>query len=101
MWGSAPRPRKPCRGLDNEEDEDSIPPSWNNLSVVLHVLSNYVRENTSGWFDEHVNLFREQTDGVFSIEYSEEEFAEWLYNAIGFLGGNFRYRDSARFWNIH
>jgi len=84
----------------DEEDEDSIPSSWNNLSEVLHFVSNYVRENTPGWFDEHVNLFREQTDGMFSIEYTEEEFAERLYDAIGFLGGNFRYRDSDRFWNI-
>jgi hypothetical protein len=29
---------------------------------------------------------------MFSIEYGEEEFAERLYVAIGFLGGNFRYR---------
>jgi len=84
----------------DEEDEDSIPPSWNNLSEVLHFVSKYVRENTPGWFDEHVNLFREQTDGMFSVEYTEEEFAERLYEAIGFLGGNFRYRDSERFWNI-
>jgi len=26
-------------------------------------------------FDEHVNIFREQTDGIFSIEYGEDEFA--------------------------
>jgi len=84
----------------DEEDKDSIPPSWNNLSEVLHFVSKYVRENTPGWFAEHVNLFREQTNGLFSIEYTEEEFAERLYDAIGFLGGNFRYRDSERFWNI-
>ena len=85
----------------DKKDEDSIPLSWNNLSEVLHFVSKYVRENTPGWFDEHVNLFREQTDGVFSIEYTEEEFAGRLYEAIGFLGGNFRYRDSERFWNLH
>ena len=84
----------------DDEDEDCIPPSWNNLSEVLHFISKYVRENTPDWFDEHVNLFREQTDGMFTIEYTEEEFAERLYVAIGFLGGNFRYRDSERFWNI-
>ncbi|MDI6884794.1 MAG: hypothetical protein QMD22_00300, partial [archaeon] len=60
----------------DEKDEDSIPRSWNNLSEVLRCVSKYVRENTLGWFDEHVNLFREQTDGMFSIEYTEEEFAE-------------------------
>jgi hypothetical protein len=84
----------------DEEDEDNIPSSWNNFSEVLHFVSEYVRENMLDWFDEHVNLFREQTDGMFSIEYTEEKFAERLYAAIGFLGGNFRYRDSERFWNI-
>jgi hypothetical protein len=67
---------------------------------VLCFVSKYVRKNTPGWFDEHINLFQEQTDGLFSIEYTEEEFAERLYDTIGFLGGNFRYRDSERFWNI-
>jgi RecB family endonuclease NucS len=32
------------------------------------------------------------TDGLFWIEYSEEEFAQLLYDSIGFLGRNFRYR---------
>ena len=67
------------------------------MEAVLQFVSNYVRESTPGWFAEHVNLFREQTDGMFSIEYTEKEFAEM---AIGFLGGNFRYRDSERFWTI-
>jgi hypothetical protein len=89
-----------CSKMD-KKDEDNIPLSWNNLSEVLQFVSKYVRENTPGWFNEHVNLFREQTDGMFSIEYGEEEFAERLYVAIGFIGGNFRYRDSERFWNLH
>ena len=84
-----------------DEEDAIIPPAWNNLSEVLHFISEYVRENTPGWFDEHKYLFREQTEGMFSIEYTEEKFAERLYEAIGFLGGNFRYRDSERFWNIH
>jgi len=29
-----------------------------------------------------------------------DEFAERLYDAIGFLGRNFRFRDSERFWNL-
>jgi hypothetical protein len=37
---------------------------------------------------------------MFSMEYSEDEFAERLYDAIGFLGRNFRFRDSERFWNL-
>ena len=51
-----------------DEEDDSIPPAWNNLSEVLHFISEYVRENTPGWFDEHKYLFREQTEGMFSIE---------------------------------
>jgi hypothetical protein len=86
--------------MDDNEDEDGIPSSWNNLTEVLCFVSKYVRKNTPGWFDEHINLFQEQTDGLFSIEYTKEEFAERLYDAIGFLGGNFRYIDSERFWNI-
>ncbi|CEG11141.1 hypothetical protein MSIBF_A1210001 [groundwater metagenome] len=34
------------------------------------------------------------------MEYTEEEFADKLYAAIGFLGRNFRYRDSEEFWNL-
>jgi hypothetical protein len=67
---------------------------------VLKEVSKYVRETTPGWFDEHIALFKKQTDGMFSIEYSEEEFVERLYDAIGFLGRNLRYRDSEKFWNL-
>jgi hypothetical protein len=66
----------------DEEDEDSIPSSWNNLSEVLHFVSEYIPENTPGWFDEHLNLFREQTDGLSSLEYTEEEFAERFCEAV-------------------
>ncbi len=45
-------------------------------------------------------LFKKQTDGMFSMEYSEEEFAERFYDAVGFLGRNMRYRDSEKFWNL-
>jgi|GEM_PF-4377915 len=37
---------------------------------------------------------------MFGIEYSEDEYAEQLYDAIGFLGRNLRYRDSEKFWNL-
>ena len=42
----------------DEEDEDSIPSSWNNLTEVLCFVSKYVRENTPGWFDETKNESR-------------------------------------------
>jgi len=51
----------------DEGDENSIHPSRNNLSGVLRFVSKYIRENTSGWFDEYINLFREQTDGGFPL----------------------------------
>jgi len=67
---------------------------------VLKEVSRYVREKTPGWFDEHIRVFREQTNGMFSMEYTEEDFAERLYAAIGYLGRNMRYRDNEEFWNL-
>ena len=85
---------------DTEPDEDDTLPEWINFSNVLKEVSQYVRAMNPGWFGEHVLLFRKQTDGLFSMEYTEEEFADRLYAAIGFLGRNFRYRDSQEFWNL-
>ncbi len=85
--------------MDYDENEDILPP-WVNFSDVLKDISRYVREKTPGWFDEHIRVFREQTDGMFSMEYTEEEFAERLYAAIGYLGRNMRYRDDKEFWNL-
>jgi hypothetical protein len=82
------------------DDNEGIPPFYVNLSDVLKEVSRYVREKVPGWFDEHIRVFREQTDGMFSMEYSEEEFAERLYAAIGYLGRNMRYRDDKEFWNL-
>ncbi len=45
-------------------------------------------------------MFKERTDGMFLMEYTEEEFAQRLYDSIGFLGRNFRYRDSEHFLNL-
>jgi hypothetical protein len=84
----------------DEDVEDSLLPEWIDFSVVLKEVSKYVRETTRGWFDEHIALFKKQTDGMFSMEYSEEEFAERLYDAIGFLGRNMRYKDSEKFLNL-
>lgn len=44
-----------------------------------------MRESTQNWFGRHNHLFRKQTDGVFYMEYNEEEFAKRLYDAIGVL----------------
>lgn len=85
---------------DEDESEDTLPESWVDFSDVLREISRYVRDNIPNWFDQHNLLFRKQTDGIFSIEYEEEEFAERLYSAIGFLGRNLRYRDSEQFWNL-
>jgi len=85
--------------LEYDENQD-IPPFYVNFSDVLKEVSRYVREKTPGWFDEHIRVFREQTNGMFSMEYTEEEFAERLYAAIGYLGRNMRYRDNEEFWNL-
>jgi len=84
----------------DELDEDDVPQRWINLSEVLREVSQYVRVMTPGWFEEHKRLFIKQTDGLFSMEYTEEEFADRLYKAIGFLGRNFRYGDSEEFQNL-
>jgi hypothetical protein len=93
---------QPLYGADtvDEDLEESILPEWIDFSIVLKEVSRYVRETTPSWFDEHIALFKKQTDGMFSMEYSEEEFADRLYDAIGFLGRNLRYRDSKKFWNL-
>ena len=57
-----------------EEVEDTALPEWIDLSCVLKEVSKYVREATPGWFDEHIALFKQQTDGMFHMEYTEDEF---------------------------
>jgi hypothetical protein len=85
---------------DIEASDDEIPTTWIDLSDILKEVSIYVRDSNSTWFKEHQELFKKQTDGLFWIEYTEEEFAERLYNSIGFLGRNFRYRDSEEFFSL-
>ena len=85
---------------DIEASDDEVPSSWTNLSDILKEVSLYVRSVNPSWFSEHQQLFKMQTDDLFSMEYSEVEFAERLYNSIGFLGRNFRYRDSDTFMNL-
>jgi hypothetical protein len=90
-----------CEAKNIYEDvEDITLPAWIDLSIVLNEVSRYVRRTIPDWFEEHKTLFRQQTDGMFSIEYSEDEFAQRLYDSIGFLGRNLRYRDSEKFWNL-
>src|SRR3989337_994845 len=83
-----------------EAEDDEVPSSWVNLSDILREVSCYVRASNPTWFSEHMHLFKERTDGMFLMEYTEEEFAQRLYDSIGFLGRNFRYRDSENFLNL-
>src|SRR3989304_6778781 len=85
---------------DIEASDDEVPSSWTNLSEILKEVSLYVRTVNTSWFSEHQQLFKMQTDDLFSMEYEEVDFAERLYNSIGFLGRNFRYRDSDNFMNL-
>jgi len=85
---------------DIEASDDEVPSSWTNLSEILKEVSLYVRTVNTSWFSEHQQLFKMQTDDLFSMEYTEVDFAERLYNSIGFLGRNFRYRDSDTFMNL-
>jgi len=83
-----------------EASDDEIPTTWNDLSDILNEVSLYIRNSNPTWFKEHQRLFKEQTDGLFSVEYEEEEFANRFYDSIGFLGRNFRYRDSEEFFSL-
>lgn len=83
-----------------EASDDEMPTTWTDLSVILKEVSIYIRYSNPGWFKEHQELFKKQTDGLFWIEYTEEEFAKRLYDSIGFLGRNFRYRDSEEFYGL-
>src|SRR3972149_8740011 len=85
---------------DIEASDDEVPSSWTNMSEILKEVSLYVRTVNTSWFSEHQQLFKIQTDDLFSMEYTEVDFAERLYNSIGFLGRNFRYRDSDNFMNL-
>jgi hypothetical protein len=89
-----------CETMNVHEEEEMPLPAWVDLSSILRQVSNHVRETTPGWFDEHIALFNQQTDSMFDMEYTEDEFAERFYEAIGFLGRNLRYRDSEKFWNL-
>jgi hypothetical protein len=89
-----------CETMSIHEEDEMTLPAWVDLSSVLREVSKYVRETTPGWFDEHIALFKQQTDGMFDMEYTEDEFAERFYEAVGFLGRNLRYRDSEKFWNL-
>ncbi len=83
-----------------EASDDEMPTTWTDLSDILKEVSTYIRSSNPSWFKEHDELFKRQTDGLFWIEYTEEEFAKRLYDSIGFLGRNFRYRDSDEFFRL-
>jgi hypothetical protein len=85
--------------MELEPPDDELPTKWIDLSDILIEVSNYIRSSNPSWFKEHEELFKKQTDGLFWIEYTEEEFAKRLYDSIGFLGRNFRYRDSEEFFS--
>ncbi|MCE8428898.1 MAG: hypothetical protein J5U19_10970 [Candidatus Methanoperedens sp.] len=80
-----------------EASEDEIPTTWTDLSDILREVSTYIRDSNPPWFKEHDDLFKKQTDGLFWIEYTEEEFAKRLYDSIGLpfdRFGGYEYRGS-------
>lgn len=56
---------------DIEASDDEVPSSWTNLSDILKEVSLYVRSVNPSWFSEHQQLFKMQTDDLFSMEYAE------------------------------
>jgi hypothetical protein len=93
-------PQSDIPNTELEPPDDELPTKWNDLSDILREVSTYIRNSNSLWFKEHDELFKKQTDGLFWIEYTEEEFAKRFYDSIGFLGRNFRYRDSEEFFDL-
>src|SRR5450759_2208113 len=93
-------PQSDIPNTELEPPDDELPTKWNDLSDILREVSTYIRNSNSLWFKEHDELFKKQTDGLFWIEYTEEEFAKRFYDSIGCLGRNFRYRDSEEFFDL-
>jgi hypothetical protein len=93
-------PQVDLASTEIEASDDEMPTTWTDLSDILKEVSTYIRNSNPTWFKEHQELFKKQTDGLFWIEYTEEEFAQRLYDSIGFLGRNFRYRDSDDFYSL-
>jgi hypothetical protein len=56
-----------------------------------------VADHNPEWFQNHQEIFKKMTDGMFEMEYDEAIFRTKLYQAIGFLGRNLRYSDSPSF----
>ncbi len=93
-------PQVDSTSIEMEASDDEMPTPWTDLSDILKEVSAYIRNSNPTWFKQHDELFKRQTDGLFWIEYTEEEFAKRLYDSIGFLGRNFRYRDSEEFYRL-
>jgi hypothetical protein len=68
------------------------------LAFVVECADLFVTEviHRKGRIQQSMNARRQKVEN----QIRKEEFAERLYVAIEFLGGNFIYRDSERFWNI-
>jgi hypothetical protein len=67
------------------------------VSSLLDEVAALVAERNPGWFDAHLDAYRRQTDGMFHLTYSEDEYRRKLYQSIGFLGRNLRYSDAPEF----
>jgi len=64
---------------------------------VMDKVVELVKENNPDWFDMHKEVFFETTDYMFELTYDENTFSKLFYEALGFMGRNFRYRDDDRF----
>ena len=80
---------------DERENEKKIP-----LLEVLEEVSTLVVRHNPEWFESHREVFKRMSEHMFSMEYDESKFRERFYQAIGFLGRNFRYNDSPAFHGL-
>lgn len=64
---------------------------------VMDKVVERVKENNPDWFEMHKEVFFETTDYMFELTYDRDTFSKQFYEALGFMGRNFRFRDDEKF----
>jgi hypothetical protein len=64
---------------------------------VMDKVVGSVKENNPDWFEMHKEVFFEMADYMFELTYDMNTFSKLFYEALGFMGRNFRFRDDEKF----
>ena len=64
---------------------------------VMDKVVGSVKENNPVWFEMHKEVFFEMADYMFELTYDMNTFSKLFYEALGFMGRNFRFRDDEKF----